>query len=458
MLIDKIADYVLDVKFEDFPSHVVEAARLRLIDTLSCVVGGVEGGGNSAMLQLLRGWGGAPQATILNHGDRVPLQHAAMMNCLMGRSFDFEVCGPEPEGVNTGKMVGHVCSTTEPTAFSVAEFMHASGKDLLTAVIIGGDIGARMAVADVFDFDRNFEVCGTANACGAAALVGRLLGANHDQLVNAYGILLHMMAGSYQSLWDGVDTFKLPGALAASNAVVAVQMAMAGFKGVKDPLTSPLGYFAMYGNQSDPARAFDGLGEIFYAKGMHKLHPSCYGNHNPIECALELIEQSDFDWSDIETVELEVPPNRVKHFLNQSMSLGDEQPRSLFSIPYAIANVLVRKSVLIEHYTDPFVRDPLVTSLSERVQLVPRLPLGNNQASRLVVRLRNGEVLSRYRDAPRGWLVNPVTPDDVRQKFWRNIEYSSVIDRENARIALSMLDDLESLADVSGLAPLLVRG
>lgn len=457
MFIDQIVEHALNTRFEDFPPDVLESGRLRLIDTLSCTVGGVHAGGNQAMLSLIRSWGGAPQATILNHGDHVPLQHAALMNCLMGRSFDFEVCGPEPEGINAGKMVGHVCSTTEPTAVSVAEFKHASGKELLEAVIIGGDIGARIAVADVFDFDKNFEVCGTANAYGATALVGRLLGANHEQLVNAYGILLHLMGGSYQSLWDGVDSFKLPGAMAAYNAVLSVQMAMAGFKGVKDPLTSPLGYFAMYGNQSNPERALDGLGKVFYAKGMHKLHPSCYGNHNPIECALELVQQHAFSAEDIASVELEVPPNRVKHFLNQPMGPNDEQPRSLFSIPYAIANVLVRKEVLIEHYTEPFIRDPQVVALSTKVQLVPKLPLGNNQASRLTLTLKNGQSLSQYRDAPRGWLVNPVTPDDVREKYWRNVSFSGVIDGAQAGQALARLNDLENVEDVAALIPLLVQ-
>lgn len=458
MLIDTLVDHALHTRFEDFPAEVVEAARLRLIDTIGCTVGGVHAGGNAAMLGLIRGWGGTAQASVLNHGDRVPLQHAALMNCLMARSFDFEVCGPEPEGVNLGKMVGHVCSTTEPTALSVAEFSGASGRELLAAVILGGDIGARMAVADVFDFDRNFEVCGTANACGAAAVVGRLLGASHAQLVNAYGILLHMMSGSYQSLWDGVDSFKLPGAMAGANAVIAVQMAMAGFQGVKDPLGSPLGYFAMFGNQSNPERAMDGLGQVFYAKGMHKLHPSCYGNHNPIECALEIVQAHAFEVDDIASVELDVPPNRVKHFLNQPMGAGDAQPRSLFSIPFAIANVLVRRSVALEHYTEPFIRDPRVLALSERVRLVPRLPLGNNQASRLTVALKDGRRFTQHREAPRGWLVNPVTPADVREKFWRNIGFAQTLTQEQATRALALLDGLESLEDISPLVACLVRG
>ncbi|MEM5433207.1 MmgE/PrpD family protein [Cupriavidus oxalaticus] len=457
-LIDQIVDHALNTKFESFDAETVEAARLRLIDAIGCTVGGVEAPGNQALLDLVRSWGGASQATIISHGDRVPLQHAAMMNSVMCRSFDFEVTGPEAEGINAGKMVGHVCSTTEPTALSVAEFTRASGKELLAAVILGGDIGARMAVADQFDFNKCFEVCGTANAFGATALVGRLMGANHDQLVNAFGILLHLMAGSFQSLWDGVDSFKLPGAMAASNSVVAVQMAMRGFKGVKDPLMSPQGYFALYGNKPCPENAVADLGRLYYVKGMHKLHPSCYGNHNPIESALEIVRANAFEVQDIEEVILEVPPHRVNLFLNQPVQQGDAQPRLLFSIPYAIANVLLRREVRIEHYTEENLHVPELLELTRRVRLVPCDELSGNQHSRLVVTLRDGRRLSASRlKMPLGWADNPVEADLVRQKYWRNMEFSGTVGLERAAQALAMLDNLENVEDVSGLAASLVR-
>ena len=66
-----------------------------------------------------------------------------------------------------------------------------------------------------FSFDTCFEVCGTANAFGAAAIAGRLMHLDHAQMVNAFGILVNLMAGSFQGIWDGVHSFKLPGAMSA---------------------------------------------------------------------------------------------------------------------------------------------------------------------------------------------------------------------------------------------------
>lgn len=449
MLIYQLARHILDTTYEDLGFEVIKAAKLRLIDALSCSVAGYRAPGNDAFISLYRSWGGAPQATVLGYGDKLPLPQAALINCLSGRSFDFEVCGPAPEGSNQGKMVGHVCSTTDPTALSVAEFLGASGKDLIVAMVLGGDIGARLAVSEEFNFDKCFEVCGTANAFGALAVVARLMKLDEAQIVNAYGILLHMMSGSYQSLWDGADSFKLPGALAAYNAVVAAQLSQGGFGGVKDALQSPLGYYNLFSVKAYPECLVADLGKTFYAKGMHKLHPSCYGNHNPIECALDIVRAHAFGAEDIEQITLDVPPHRLVHFLNQTMTAQDTQARSLFSIPYAVANVMLNKSVEIEHYTHEHVYNPVVMALTEKVKMLPATDL-TNHLTRLAVHLKDGRVLRAERNQlPLGWIENPVGKAQIIDKYWRNLNFAKSVPREKAQRALDALLNLEILDDVT---------
>lgn len=453
MLINKLARHIIDTNFESLSPSIVEAARLRLIDTLGCCVGGHVAPSNNVFMNLYRGWGGAPQATVLGFGDKLPLPQAALMNCLAGRSFDFEVCGPSPEGVNAGKMVGHVCSTTDPTALSVAEYLGSSGKELLVAVVLGGDIGARIAVSEEFNFDRCFEVCGTANAFGALAVVARLMKLDENQIVNAYGLLLHMMSGSYQSLWDGADSFKLPGALAAYNAILAAQLSQGGFTGVKDALTSPLGYYSLFSYNPAPENLVADLGNTFYVKGMHKLHPSCYGNHNPIECMLEIVAAHDFTAEEVDRITLDVPPNRIKHFLNQTMSSDDDQARALFSIPYGIANVAVNKCVELEHYTAAHVYNPAVMALTERVILQPAADLTMNQLSRMTIYLKDGRVFKAERNQlPLGWVENPISKEQIIEKYWKNIAFSNKVSREKAQCALDALSKVETLNSVSGIA------
>jgi 2-methylcitrate dehydratase PrpD len=456
MLIDQLTDHVLNTRYEDFSDEVIEAGKKRIIDAISCTIGGANGSGNKALLDLIKRWGGSKEATIIGHGDKVPLPHAAMMNSLMTRSFDFEVTGPEPEGANAGKMVGHVASTTEPAALSVAEYTGGTGKEMIAATVLGGDLAARIAVSNDFSFDTSFELCGTANAFGACAIAGRLMHLDHAQMKNAFGILVNLLGGSFQGIWDGVHSFKLPGAMSAFNAILSVQLSQRGFQGVRDALTSPLGYFNLYCKNPHPENALIDLGKVYYVKGQHKLHPSCYGNHNALECALEILQKNDFSADDIDVITFDVPPNRIKHFLNQSFEEKDCQVRALFSIPFAIANVLVRKEVRIEHYTDDYIRDPRILALIKKITLVPNLPLGKNHAGRLIVRLKDGREFSAYREDPLGWLDSPTPFEEIRKKFMRNVEFSKTVPEKKALKALGMFEHLEDVEKVAKIVKLLV--
>lgn len=454
-IIDQLVDHALDTKFDDFSEDVIEAAKLRLIDSWSCMVSGSNGAGIDPVLKVVRALGSAPQGSLAASDEKLALPYAAMINSLQCRTFDFEVCGPEPEGSNAGKMVGHVASTSGPTAFNVGEFAHSTGKELLEAVVIGGDIAARISVGNTFNFNADFEVCGTSNAFGATVIAARLLGLSKDELRNAFGILLNLMAGSYQGIWDGVPAFKLPGAMAAFNGIFAAQLSKEGFSGVKDAIESRLGYLHLYAKDPQPEALVADLGEIFYVRGQHKMHPSCYGNHNAIDCAIELRDKHSFTYEEIEEVFVDVLPSRLDHFLNQHPTAADEQPKFLFSIPYSVANALLRGRPELAHYAEPDIYDSLVLNLTSRVTLRPEIPAGKTHACRVVVRLKNGQELDVFRDSPMGWLDDPATHGDIVDKYWRNIRYNGHLPEERAQQLLDSLEDLENIADVADLARLL---
>src|SRR5690606_26887480 len=113
--------------------------------------------------------------------------------------------------------------------------------------------------------------------------------------------------------------------------------------------------------------------------------------------------------------------------------------------------------VRLEHYTAPMMHDARVCELSRKVRFDPVLEPGNNQASRLIITLTDGRKLEAARQFPRGWAKNPVTADDVRSKYWRNVEYAGDIPQPSASQALELLDTLESVPDVSVLPRLFVR-
>ena len=111
--IENLAANTLETRFDDINKETVETTKYRIIDTLGCLIGGSTDTGNTELAGLLRDEGGKEEATILIHGGKIPAANAALVNCVMARSFDFEPVSPLLDGVS---WPGHISGTTVPTA------------------------------------------------------------------------------------------------------------------------------------------------------------------------------------------------------------------------------------------------------------------------------------------------------------------------------------------------------
>jgi 2-methylcitrate dehydratase PrpD len=448
---------VLDSKYEDFDAVTVRNAKNQILDLAGVMVSGWKGPGNSAYLDLVRQWGGPGEATILGNGDKVPLPQAAMMNSLQCRSYDHEAVGPYPHGQNEGMFCGHVESSTLPASFSVAEYVGASGKDLITAVVLSGDLTARIAFVEGLGFDHPFDPLGTANAFGVAALTCRLMGMTEAQMMNTFGIVTMQVGGGFRSLWDGVLTFKLAGALSARNGIISALMAQKGFTGLKDPLFGTQGYFDCYSPKPyHPEYMNRDLGKEFYSQGMHKKYPSCYGNHNLIDCGLDILQEHDLNVSEIKEVIIGIPAPMLNSYGTIHFKKGDSQPAALFYQNYSVASVLLRNAARVEHYTEEAIKDPEVIKLCEKTK--HQATSQRNGAMELIVKMENGQEHKAVYQYPmmRGYPARPLSQTELIEKYWNNINFNGHIGQKKAEKALDMIENLEKVDNVASLIKLLV--
>jgi 2-methylcitrate dehydratase PrpD len=198
--VEELSKNVLNTRFESLNEATLENAKSRIVDVLGCAIGGAKAAGNPALVELIKEWGGKKEATILAWGGKVPACHAAMVNSVMARSFDFEVVGAVVEGEWIGS---HISGTTVPTALAMGEASGIGGKELITALLVGDNVAARIIASSGFNPNKAWDITGTINVFGATAVAGRLLGLNELQMRNAFGIVLNQLAGSMQNCWDG---------------------------------------------------------------------------------------------------------------------------------------------------------------------------------------------------------------------------------------------------------------
>ena len=453
--IEKLAANALETRFENIPQDTLEATKYRIVDTLGCLIGGATDTGNPELLGLLREQGGFKEATILIHGDRVPVANAALMNCVMARSFDFEPVSPLVEGFTCP---GHISGTTIPAALTLAEVANASGQELLTSLIVGDDIASRMLAASGFGFSLGWDCVGTVNVFGVTATAGRLFGLDKMHLRNAFGIALNQIGTTFQTFWDHTTAYKLPQGLAARGGINSVQLAKAGWSGPEDALMSKFGYYKMFTEGCKrPKILTKDLGKKFYYDGTIKPYPCCRIVHSAIDCALALINKHNIKADDIKLVNLQVAPGGIDHAVGKPFKIGPfPHGNAAFSYEYVVATAFLFGGVKPEHMTEKAIRNPQVTEFIKKIKLTSAKDVEFEKA-RMTVTLKNGnkftETVTKVKGDP---LSNPMTREEIIAKFWVNVDFSGKINHKKAEHLLDMVLNLEKVSNVRRLIPCLL--
>lgn len=455
-IIEELASNIVRTGFEAFDKATVEQAKNRIIDIIGCLIGGANGGGCAELRDLITEWGGEKEATILVHGDRVPACNAAWINSIMARSFDYGVLTPY---IGNRPVWAHIAETNVPLAVTMAEWQHAGGKEMITAMVLGDDLTTRISAASTRDISPGWDTPGTVDKFGAVAIAARLMGLNEHQLTQAFGIVLNQLAGSFQPIQDAAHAFKLAQGLAARDGVIAAEMAARGWTGGKDPLLGRYGYFALYCREHDPEVLTRNLGKEFYGDCTFKPYPSCRFIHSTIDGALELVQSHDINPQDIDSITIDVAQMHYDSPLNQPFEPGEfPQGTAIFSLRYNVANVLIRKSIKPEHLTEEYILDPEVGALARKVAVISTIPPEKIEAAAVKLQMKDGRELSAYADVAKGnALEKPLSKEDIVAKFLDNIEFSNTISKGNAEKILTIIENLEAIEDISQLVTLCVK-
>lgn len=449
--IEALGANVLRTRFEDLDRALVEATKDRIIDIFGCAIGGANAPANAGMVNLIKNWGGKKESTIWVHGGKAPAHNVAMVNAVINRSYDFEELGGS-----------HQSGTTIPAAFAVGEAVATSGKELLTALIAGNDVGYRVSRGFDFDFFQGFDGIGTIQVFPVTATAGRLLGLNQFQMRNAFGIVLTQTSGTIQDIWDGAATFKLPQGLAGRNGIFAAELAKTGWTGVRDALQSRFGYYNLYTHGcTHPELITQDLGKVYYGFLGYKRYPSGGPNHIGLEGAMKMFAKYSLKADDIGEVTMRVNRHSLENYYAKPWEIRDfPQGDAIFSYRYTMAAAMLRGHFKLEDLTEEAIRDPRVNALIKKIN-VAELPEDVAKSRRGAVEIHMKTKDGReFRDiiegASSGPGSKPLTREEVKTKFWDQVEFSRTVTRKNVEKLLAQVENLEDVDDVSKVVKLLV--
>ena len=451
MTIEKdLVSHILETSFNDFDAATVSYAKIRIIDTIGAMLGGLHSNGADMMLDMVKEWGGKKESTILGIGDKVPAASAVLAMGVMARSNDFEVAGG-PD-INGAKSPGHYSATSVPTALAVTEKLGLSGRDLITALILGDDLAVRIGAAGAGPWDLGWDPAATCPRFAAAAIAGKLMGLDQDRMLNALGIVLTQISGTMLPTMEYTHSFKISQGLAAWNGVISTDLAGRGFTGPFDFLFGKFGYYQQYCREVRKEVITTDLGTKYYGDEEFKLFPCCRGNHSSVETTLRLVRQHNIDSAMVKEIQVDIAPSWKGSFLIQPFK-PDQSPQAaaILNLYYNIANIILRKDIKLEHYTEEAVTDPRITELIQKIKINPTVA-GKRMFSRIIIRMECGGEFSDSTEVPRGdYRVAPLTPEEITSKFFTNTAFSGAISRKKSEKALNLLEHLEDQDTVTEL-------
>ena len=455
---DYILDRVYETKYEDLEPEAIHRAKARLIDAMGVLSIGATIPDTRATVEMVAASGGKEEASVATFGIKLPMEAAAFLNAIIMRSYDFEPIDAESIEVAGPTTAAHISGTTIPTALVAAEAMHASGKDLLRALILGDDLTARALNASCFSVHDNFDGNGTANLLGSTLIASLLLGLTKEEAKGALAVAINEMSGSMQTVFEKTVIFKFPISASAKNGIFAAKLAQSGYTDcLADPINGKRGFFELYHSNPSPEVMLKDYGKRFIADCVIKPWPSCRATHASVDSVLNALQGRKFEPEQVEAINVHITQGS-KNFVGQGFKFGmSKNFQGAFSIDFLVATAVLRGDVRAEFFTPEMMTEERLGKMLEKVNLIPDQPAGTSSFKvDSDIKLTDGSVLEYHTTYPLGdYYRSRMTEEQFFGKYYANIEFGGRVSKENADKIVEMIKDLESVDDIAKLMDLI---
>ncbi len=447
---EELAAFVVKAGFEDLSEPALQQLKIRVLDSLGCAIGALDGAPIRMIRSHLDDFGGSERCTLIGGGRTAP-DRAAFYNGALVRYLDFN---------DSYLAKGETCHPSDNlgAVLAASEYAGLDGKGFLTALAVAYQVHTRLSdVAPVRakGFDHT-----TQGSYGAAAGVSKALRIDVEQTSNAIAIAgtafnaLRVTRTGELSHWKGL-AYPNTG-FGATHAAFLAMRGITGppevFEGNKGFMDSIAGPFEIDWSGEDLER----VTRTTIKKYNAEIH-----SQSSIEGLLELQAQHGFAGEDVEGLEIDIFD--VAYHIIGGGEEGDKtvvrtKEEADHSLHYMVSVALLDGQVMPEQYgPDRIVRDD-VQQLLRRVAVRPdeeftaRFP--EEMPSRARVALRGGDRLTVEKQDYEGFHTRPMSWDTVVGKFEAlSSPYTDGLLRSEITGAVA---ELESIP-VSDLAGLLAR-
>lgn len=403
----ELSDFLARCRFEDIPAATVERARLLTADTLAVIASGAAEPEVLGMVDRIAKTPG--EALVIGTRQRTEAGKAALLNGLAGTFLELD------EGNQFAR--GHPGIHVFPAALAICEQRRLSGRDFLTALVLGYEVGTRIGIASKMRMSMHPH--GTWGTVGAAVAVGKLAGYDASKMAEIINVSSTLGLGtSRQTMLQGGTVRNSFAGLSNQLGILAWDMVESGIVGEADGLTSVWG--SVLSESFNPAEMTRELGSRWeIARNYFKRHACCRFNHGALDALDRLLDAQGrrLPVEDIDRV--------VVRTYALAAELDSPTPRNTlagkFSVPFAIATTLMRGASGVASFRLDAIHDAKTRALAAKVSIVSddemtAAPPGRRPAE-VTIHLKDGRKLVGATETNRGDFDDPYSTDELTAKF-----------------------------------------
>jgi len=324
----------------------------------------------------------------------------------------------------------HAGAVIVPAVLAACERHNPDGRMALIGIAVGTEVLCRLSlVVPKAVHKAGFHPTAVFGAMGAAAGVGTALGLDAIQIVDALGIAGSMAGGIIEYLAEGAWTKRLHAGWAAQSGIRAALLASQGFVGPRTVFEGVHGLFNGFAHTTEGD--YEALTRDFGTRWVidtlaFKSYPCGTMAQPYIDCARRLAARGVHP-EEVTEIVCEAAEGTV-HRLWEPHADKQRPPNGYaakFAVPYLLATGFVYGGVGLGAFTEGAIRDERVLALAEKVKYVidPDNPYPNNYTGHIRATLQDGSVIEERQPHLRGGAQEPLTRQDVIDKFILNVDY-----------------------------------
>lgn len=350
-------------------------------------------------------------STILGTGEKTSVFNACFINGMCSHATELD------DGHRLGMI--HLGSSIISAILAVKEQRGLPDKNLLSSIVVGYEAAVRLSSSiQPYHKKIGYHTSGTCGTIGAALGVSALMGATKEQMKDTLSLAVSSAAGVLEIQEDRSLQKPYNPGRAAVNGVLAAYTAFSGLSGPLNILSGDRGFFSVMGRRENINTTVRQFSNYCIESIYFKPYASCRHCHPSIDAVLNLKSNYKIDYDDITKIEVETYNAAIKgHEHTEILSSSSAK----LSIPFNVALAIVENKADIDNFMQPFITKNNLLYLTRKVLVKENAELTKvaptKRAAIVKIFLKNNTVLSKRVDYPKGEPENPMSQDDVENKF-----------------------------------------